>query len=43
MRAPKLLNAEALLNYALRLLSGRAHSLGELREKCGGGLKIPAI
>ncbi len=32
-RAPKPLNAEALLNYALRLLSGRAHSLGELREK----------
>ena len=32
-RKSKLLDAEALLNYALRLLGGRAHSMGELREK----------
>lgn len=32
-RAPKLLSAEKLFDYALRSLSGRAHSLGELREK----------
>ena len=30
---PKLLDQEALLNYALRALGGRAHSLGEIREK----------
>jgi regulatory protein len=32
-RKSKLLDAEALLNYALRLLGGRAYSMGELREK----------
>ena len=32
-RAPKRLDAGKLLDYALRTLSGRAHSLGELREK----------
>jgi regulatory protein len=32
-RAPKLLDAGKLLDYALRTLSGRAHSLGQLREK----------
>jgi regulatory protein len=32
-RKPKLLDQEALMNYALRALSGRAHSLGEMREK----------
>jgi regulatory protein len=29
----KLLNQEALMNHALRLLGGRAYSTGELREK----------
>lgn len=29
----KLLDPESLLNYALRLLGGRAYSMGELREK----------
>jgi len=29
----KLLNREKLLNYALRSLGGRAHSIGELKEK----------
>ncbi|MBV8817069.1 MAG: RecX family transcriptional regulator [Acidobacteriaceae bacterium] len=32
-RTPKLLDAAKLYEYALRTLSGRAHSLGELREK----------
>jgi regulatory protein len=32
-RAPKRLDSAKLLDYALRSLSGRAHSLGELREK----------
>lgn len=32
-RKTKLLDQEALMNYALRLLGGRAYSLGELREK----------
>lgn len=32
-RAPKKLDSVKLLDYALRALSGRAHSLGELREK----------
>jgi regulatory protein len=32
-RAPKRLDSGKLLDYALRTLSGRAHSLGELREK----------
>jgi regulatory protein len=32
-RAPKKLDSGKLLDHALRLLSGRAHSLGELREK----------
>jgi regulatory protein len=32
-RKPRLLDAEALWNYALRALGGRAHSTGELREK----------
>lgn len=32
-RPPKLLNLEKLEDYALRSLSSRAHSLGELREK----------
>ncbi len=32
-RAPKRLDSGKLLDYALRVLSGRAHSLGELREK----------
>jgi regulatory protein len=32
-RAPKKLDSGKLLDYALRVLSGRAHSLGELREK----------
>ena len=31
--APKRLDAEALYNYALRLLGGRAFSTGELRER----------
>ncbi len=30
---PRPLEGEALLEYALRALSGRAHSVGELREK----------
>lgn len=32
-RAPKRLDAGKLLDYALRTLSGRAYSLGELRDK----------
>jgi regulatory protein len=32
-RKPKKLEREALWNYALRALGGRAHSIGELREK----------
>ncbi len=32
-RTPKRLDAEALWQYALKILSGRAHSTGELREK----------
>jgi regulatory protein len=32
-RKPKLLDAEALWQYAVRALGGRAHSSGELREK----------
>jgi regulatory protein len=32
-RAPKRLDSGKLLDYALRVLSGRAHSLGELRQK----------
>lgn len=32
-RGPKRLNAEALWRYALKMLAGRAHSTGELREK----------
>jgi regulatory protein len=32
-RRPRLLDAAALWSYALKLLSGRAHSTGELREK----------
>jgi regulatory protein len=32
-RTTKLLDQESLLNYALRLLGGRAYSMGELREK----------
>ncbi len=33
MRPPKLLDAQALWDYALKALSARAHSAGELREK----------
>jgi regulatory protein len=32
-RKPRLLNAAALWAYALKALAGRAHSMGELREK----------
>ncbi len=32
-RKPRLLDATALWDYALRALGGRAHSTGELREK----------
>lgn len=32
-RKQKLLEGPQLMEYALRLLSGRAHSLGEIREK----------
>jgi regulatory protein len=32
-RKPRPLDAEALWTYALKLLGGRAHSAGELREK----------
>jgi regulatory protein len=32
-RKSRLLNAEALWSFALKVLSGRAHSIGELREK----------
>jgi regulatory protein len=32
-RKPRLLNAEALWSFALKILSGRAYSTGELREK----------
>jgi regulatory protein len=33
IRKTKPLDEEALMNYALRLLGGRAHSMGELKEK----------
>jgi regulatory protein len=33
VRKPKLLEGQALIDYAARLLSGRAYSLGEMREK----------
>jgi regulatory protein len=33
IRKPKPLDEDALFNYALRALGGRAHSQGELREK----------
>jgi regulatory protein len=32
-RKPRLLNAEALWSFALRILTGRAYSIGDLREK----------
>jgi regulatory protein len=32
-RKPKPLDQDALMSYALRALGGRAHSLGEIREK----------
>ena len=32
-RKPRPLDAEGLWNYALRVLGGRAHSTGEMREK----------
>src|SRR6266487_3475500 len=32
-RQPRRLNSEALWAYALKSLGGRAHSIGELREK----------
>ncbi len=32
-RKTRLLDADALWSYALKVLSGRAHSIGELREK----------
>src|SRR5947207_13008677 len=32
-RKPRPLSADALWSYALKLLSGRAYSIGELREK----------
>jgi len=32
-RKPRRLDSEGLWNYALRALGGRAHSIGELREK----------
>ncbi|MGA2434899.1 MAG: regulatory protein RecX [Bryobacteraceae bacterium] len=35
-RAPKRLDAAALREYALRVLSGRAYSVGELRQKLAG-------
>ncbi len=34
-RKPQPLDAEKLWNYALRALGGRAHSIGEMREKLG--------
>ena len=33
MRLPKRLDGDGLWEYALRMLAGRAHSAGELREK----------
>ncbi len=36
LRQPKRLDAGALLNYALRALSARAHSSGEMRRKLDG-------
>ncbi|HJZ95777.1 MAG TPA: RecX family transcriptional regulator, partial [Candidatus Solibacter sp.] len=32
-RKPRRLDSDGLWNYALRALGGRAHSIGELREK----------
>ena len=32
-RTPKLLNSEALWAYALKTLAGRAHSVGDLKDK----------
>ena len=42
MRKPKLLDQDALMSYALRALGGRAHSLGELREKLRRRCSEPA-
>jgi regulatory protein len=40
-RKTKLLDQEALMNYALRLMGGRDHSMGELREKMGRRAERP--
>ena len=46
-RKPKLLDQEALMSYALRALGGRAHSLGEIREKlrrrCSEAADVDAV
>jgi regulatory protein len=41
-RKTKLLDQESLMNYALRLLGGRAYSMGELREKMRPRAEQPA-
>src|ERR1700730_4926688 len=41
-RKPRLLDAEALWSYALKVLTGRAHSTGELREKLRRRAERPA-
>jgi regulatory protein len=41
-RKPRLLDAEALWSYALKVLTGRAHSTGELREKLRRRAEKPA-
>jgi regulatory protein len=40
-RTTKLLDPESLMNYALRLLGGRAYSMGELREKMRPRAELP--
>ena len=40
-RKPKPLNRDALRDYALRLLGGRAFSIGELKEKLRSRAEIP--
>ena len=41
-RVPPKLNNDALWNYAARLLSGRAQSIGELQKKLAGRAEIAA-
>jgi SOS response regulatory protein OraA/RecX len=40
-RKPRRLDSAGLWAYALKVLSGRAHSTGELREKLGRRAAVP--